>query len=58
MIANKIEWNEEDQCYVGTVPSMPGCISTGDTIEEAMADLERAKLEWMDEDRRIKEAGR
>lgn len=44
-----INWSDEDNCYVATAPSMPGCIGTGDTVEEAKEDFEAAKLEWTDE---------
>ncbi|MGB9860661.1 MAG: type II toxin-antitoxin system HicB family antitoxin [Moorellaceae bacterium] len=35
-----LEWDEEGQGYVVSVPALPGCFTQGDTIEEA---LERAK---------------
>lgn len=48
-----IEWSDENRCYVGEIPSMPGCIATGDTIEETKAELEAARLEWIDEKKRL-----
>jgi predicted RNase H-like HicB family nuclease len=35
-----LEWDEEGQGYVVSVPALPGCFTQGGTIEEAM---ERAK---------------
>jgi predicted RNase H-like HicB family nuclease len=52
--AHIINWSDEDQCYIGTVPSMPGCMATGDTIESTMEQLEAAKREWRDEAERLK----
>lgn len=53
-IAHSIDWSEEEGCYIGTVPSMPGCTATGETIPETMKELEKAKLEWADESERKK----
>lgn len=35
-----LEWDEEGQGYIVSVPSLPGCFTQGDTVEQA---LERAK---------------
>ncbi|MGB9793393.1 MAG: type II toxin-antitoxin system HicB family antitoxin, partial [Thermacetogeniaceae bacterium] len=35
-----LEWDEEGQGYVVSVPALPGCFTQGDTVEQA---LERAK---------------
>jgi predicted RNase H-like HicB family nuclease len=32
----------EDSGFVATVPSLPGCISEGDTREEALANIQEA----------------
>jgi len=32
----------EEGGYTATVPALPGCISEGDTIEEAMANIREA----------------
>jgi len=31
-----LEWNEEDGGYTVTVPALPGYITEGDTLEEAL----------------------
>ena len=51
-----INWSDEDNCYVAKAPSVPGCIGTGDTVEEAKEDFEAAKLEWTDEAERLASA--
>jgi predicted RNase H-like HicB family nuclease len=33
---------ESDGGYVATVPSLPGCVSQGDTREEALANIREA----------------
>jgi len=33
--------------YVVSVPDLPGCISQGDTVEEAMKMIEDAKKAWI-----------
>lgn len=43
----------EDGGYTVYVPSLPGCISEGDTVEEAMANIREAidlYLEVIDDD--------
>jgi predicted RNase H-like HicB family nuclease len=37
--------------YLGLAPDLPGCMSHGDTPEEAMASASEAVLEWIDEAR-------
>jgi len=32
----------EDGGYTATVPALPGCLSEGDTVEEAMANIREA----------------
>lgn len=31
-----LEWNEDGGGYTVTVPALPGCITEGDTVEEAI----------------------
>lgn len=39
---------EEDGGYVVTCPSLPGCISQGDTKEEALANIQEAIVGYME----------
>ena len=44
---------DEDGVFVATVPALPGCISQGNTEEEAIANIQEAialHLECMAED--------
>lgn len=37
-----LNWNEEDGGYTVTVPALPGCVTEGDTIEEALSNVKEA----------------
>jgi predicted RNase H-like HicB family nuclease len=39
---------EDEGGYVISVPALPGCISTGDTIEEALAMIAEAMELWLE----------
>lgn len=43
----KIHWSDEDQAYIAHVPALPGCISHGDTYQEAAAMIEDAAAAWL-----------
>ncbi len=47
---------EEDGGYVISVPALPGCISQGDTRDEAMANIEEAILLYIEHFRERGEA--
>lgn len=38
----------EDGGYTVEVPSLPGCISEGDTIEEALTNIQEAIALWIE----------
>ncbi len=40
----------EDGGYTVTVPALPGCISEGDTREEALRNIEEAILLYLEPD--------
>jgi predicted RNase H-like HicB family nuclease len=42
-----IEWSEDDQAYIVTVPELPGCQSHGRTYEEAAAQGRDAIASWV-----------
>ena len=43
----KIELNPDDEGgYVVNYPELPGCLSVGDSVEEALKNGEEAKREW------------
>ncbi len=37
-----IGWSQEDECYLVKVPELEGCVSHGDTIEEAVSNAKEA----------------
>ena len=39
--------DSEEGGFAVSYPDLPGCISTGDTIEEAIKNAEDAKKEWI-----------
>ncbi len=47
-----LEWNEDGGGHTVTAPSLPGCITEGDSREEALANAKEA-IRCMLEGRRI-----
>jgi predicted RNase H-like HicB family nuclease len=43
-----IRWSEEDQAYLVTVPELSGCITHGNTYEEAVKQGQDAIETWID----------
>jgi predicted RNase H-like HicB family nuclease len=43
-----IQWSNEDQLYLVTVPELPGCITHGKTYEEAVKQGQDAIETWLD----------
>ncbi len=37
-----IFWSAEDECFIAKVPALRGCISHGETLEEAAANIREA----------------
>lgn len=37
-----LDWDEEDGGFTVTVPALPGCVTEGDTIEDALANVKEA----------------
>jgi predicted RNase H-like HicB family nuclease len=42
-----IEWSDEDQAYIVTVPELPGCRTHGASYEEAVAQGRDAIESWI-----------
>jgi predicted RNase H-like HicB family nuclease len=42
-----IEWSDEDQAYIVTVPELPGCKTHGSTYEEAIQQGQDAIESWI-----------
>jgi predicted RNase H-like HicB family nuclease len=43
-----IEWSDEDQVYIVTVPELPGCQTHGGTYAEAVRQGQDAIESWID----------
>lgn len=50
-----IYWSKEDETYLAEVPELPGCMSDGQTYQEALTNVEIIIQEWVDT---AKELGR
>lgn len=42
-----IQWSDEDQTYIASGPQLPGCVTHGDTYEEAVAHGREAIESWI-----------
>jgi predicted RNase H-like HicB family nuclease len=42
-----IFWSEDDGSYVADIPDLFACSAFGDTPEKALAEVERAKENWL-----------
>lgn len=43
-----IYWSEDDDKFLIEVPELPGCMSDGDTEEEALKNVEIIISEWIE----------
>jgi len=50
-----IYWSQEDGTFIAEVPELPGCAADGATYQEALANVEVVKQEWIET---AKELGR
>ena len=44
---------EDGDGFLATVPDLPGCMSDGETPEEALANVRDAIVSWIDEARSL-----
>lgn len=51
-----VSWSEDDQCYLVSVPDLPGCMADGATPDEAVDNVKKVIAEWIDTAREL--AGR
>jgi len=42
-----IQWSDEDEAYIVTVPELPGCKTHGNTYEEAVQQGKDAIETWI-----------
>ena len=43
-----VTWSEEDNCYIVSVPDLPGCMADGNTPENAVKNVQQIIAEWME----------
>lgn len=43
-----IFYSEEDEGYIADIPDLDSCSSFGNTPEEALAEVEKAKEAWLE----------
>jgi predicted RNase H-like HicB family nuclease len=46
-------WSEKDQSYIVEVPELPGCMSDGETYEEALKNIKVIISEWIETAREL-----
>jgi len=47
-MSHSIQFREDEDGFVVFIPDLPGCISQGDTIEEAYSMIKEAKYVWIE----------
>ncbi len=48
-----IYWSKEDESFVVEVPELPGCMADGETYEEAVANVQKVIMEWIETAREL-----
>ncbi len=43
-----ISWSEEDECYIVSVPDLPGCLADGETVMSAVENAQVVISEWIE----------
>lgn len=43
-----MQWSEPDDCYIVSVPDLPGCMADGKTPEEAIKNTQIIISEWIE----------
>lgn len=49
----QIQWSEEDQVYIVTVPELPGCKTHGKTYVKAVKQAQYAIETWIEANRAL-----
>ena len=43
-----IFYSDEDNCYIADIPDLPHCSACGETVEEALKEVQVAKRLWIE----------
>lgn len=43
-----VSWSENDNCYIVSVPDLPGCMADGETPEKAVENAQVIIAEWIE----------
>lgn len=43
-----VSWSDEENCYLVSVPELPGCMADGKTYEEAVRNAQIVIDEWIE----------
>ncbi len=43
-----IYWSNEDNSYIAEAPELPGCMSDGETYQQALSNIEKIIDEWIE----------
>lgn len=43
-----VSWSEEDNCYLVSVPDLPGCMADGETPQKAVENAQVIIAEWIE----------
>ncbi|MBC8335220.1 MAG: type II toxin-antitoxin system HicB family antitoxin [Anaerolineales bacterium] len=46
-------WSEDDQSFIAEAPELPGCMSDGESYQQALANLEIIIKEWIETAREL-----
>ena len=43
----EVFWSSEDEGFIAVAPDLPGCSAFGDTVVEALREMEDAMQSWL-----------
>jgi antitoxin HicB len=43
----EVFWSQEDEGFIAVAPDLPGCSAFGDTVAEALGEMEDAMQSWL-----------